>query len=542
MNRNDFDKWRLIDTGILTGAQNMALDDVILECHAYENTPNTIRFLQFNPSTALVGYHQSIEQEIRIDFCKHHGIDINRRLTGGGAILFTPTCLGWEVFADKSVSRIRDLRTDLDKLAQLICEGTVRGLQELGIEAEFRPKNDIEVNGRKISGTGGTEREDSFMYQGTLLVDFDVELMLRALRIPVEKLQDKEIESVKERVTCLKWELGRVPPLADIKRAIADGFQEVLDIQLQDRGLYPIESEMYNQKLPEFESEDWINMVRKPLDWAGTVSTMRKTPGGLIRASLSIDIPGNYIVSSFITGDFQVFPQRAIMDLESTLKNSDASYASIRNNILDFFESSRTRIFGIPPEIVADTIIEAVKKKSFVNYGFTLDDSNQLMTVNFLPDELEQQHFDFVLLPYCAKLLGCEYRFVEGCSMCGGCSTNDVYKQITELNVPVRTIQNFEDLVETVHEFKEKGARGYVGSCCDAFYSKHYQDFVDMGVPALLVDVDDSTCYDLGEEEKAYEGTFEGQTVLKTDLILKVINTLTNMGILHSGVVQHRSV
>ncbi|MCK4483855.1 MAG: lipoate--protein ligase family protein, partial [Candidatus Thorarchaeota archaeon] len=58
-------EWRLLDTGVLTGAQNMALDDVILECRSENKTPNTVRFLQFDPPTALVGYHQSIEQEIR---------------------------------------------------------------------------------------------------------------------------------------------------------------------------------------------------------------------------------------------------------------------------------------------------------------------------------------------------------------------------------------------------------------------------------------------------------------------------------------------
>ena len=71
------------------------------------------------------------------------------------------------------------------------------------------------------------------MYQGTLLIDFDVDLMLRSLRIPLEKLKDKEVDSVKERVTCLKWELGYVPPLDEIKSAMVAGFEEVLDIEFE---------------------------------------------------------------------------------------------------------------------------------------------------------------------------------------------------------------------------------------------------------------------------------------------------------------------
>ena len=58
--------WRLLDTGQLSAAENMALDDTLLECSSDGTIPNTIRFLQFEPSAVLVGYHQDIEQEVRL--------------------------------------------------------------------------------------------------------------------------------------------------------------------------------------------------------------------------------------------------------------------------------------------------------------------------------------------------------------------------------------------------------------------------------------------------------------------------------------------
>ncbi|MBE0526026.1 MAG: lipoate--protein ligase family protein, partial [Candidatus Thorarchaeota archaeon] len=342
--------WRLLDTGILSGAENMALDDVILECRAEHQTPNTLRFLQFKPSTVLVGYHQSVEQEVRVSFCKDNDVEVNRRVTGGGTILFTPTCLGWEIFADKTTQGVNELRKDLGKLAAFISNGAVLGLKKLGVDAEFRPKNDIEVNGRKISGTGGTERGDSFMYQGTLLIDFDVDLMLRSLRIPVEKLKDKEIDSVKERVTCLKWELGYVPPLDEIKTAFREGFEEILGADLKSSGLFPVEESMFKKRLPYFKSDEWVQMVRRPENTAGQVSAMKKTPGGLIRVSLALDVPGKFIISSFITGDFQVFPQRAIMDLEARLKDASTDTDVITKIVHDFFNETSTRVFGIEPD------------------------------------------------------------------------------------------------------------------------------------------------------------------------------------------------
>ncbi len=529
-------RWRLLDTGVLTGAQNMALDDVILECKSEGKTPNTFRFLQFNPSAALVGYHQSIEQEIRLDYVSRNNIDINRRITGGGAILFTPTCLGWEVFADKSTPGIDDLRYDLERLARKVCSGAVRALNALGVDANFRPKNDIEIEGRKISGTGGTERGAAFLYQGTLLIDFDVELMLKTLRIPVEKLKDKEIESVKERVTWLGRELGYVPPLDVIKKAFIEGFQEVFDMVLKPEDLYPEEQEMYERRLPYFKSDDWIYLVRKQETATGQLMAARKTPGGLIRVSLALDLIGNYIISSFITGDFQVFPQRAILDLEARLKNSSADDDDIRDTVYKFFEETGTQIFGVSPDDIVNLILEAVKKKAFVKWGVSLEDANHLMTVNFMPDELENQRFDYVLLPYCAKEVDCEYRKIEGCTICGRCTIGDIYEIIEDLGVPVRTIQNFEHLIDTIMEFKQKGARGYIGSCCEGFYNKHHDDFVATGVPALLVDVDDSTCYELGEEREAYIGEFEGQTVLKMDLLSHLIKRLWEKGVLRNEV------
>lgn len=528
--------WRILDTGVLSGAENMALDDAILECRSSGGTPNTLRFLQFDPATVLVGFHQSIAQEVRLEYCKRHGVDVNRRITGGGTILFTPTCLGWEIFADKSTPSIDEMRYDLDKLARLVCSGTVAGLRKLGVDAEFRPRNDIEVNGRKISGTGGTERGGAFMYQGTLLIDFDVDLMLRTLRIPIEKLADKEIDSVKERVTCLKWELGYVPPLEEIKAAIVEGFQEVLSVEFEKGDLTPEEREVFNEMFSEYQSEDWIDMVQPPKDHAGHVTAVRKTPGGLIRISLSLNVAGNFIESSFITGDFQIFPQRAVMDLEAKLKNIAADEDTIRKNILEFFEESGARIFGVEPEELVQLMLEATKKVAFSDIGISLEDSNHLMTVNFMPDEVLSQDFDYILLPYCAKLVGCDYRNIEGCIECGECTIGTIYEFAKDLDIPVRTIQNYEHLIETIEEFKEKGARGYVGSCCEAFYSKHHRDFLDTDVPGLLIDVDDSTCYELGEEQEAYVGSFEGQTVLKLELLVRLLKALKEKGRLEGKV------
>ena len=326
--------WRLLDTGARSAAENMALDEVLLEQKAREKIPHTLRFLQFSNPSVLVGHHQSVEEEVRFSYCRQKGIEINRRLTGGGSIYWGRAELGWEIYISKTDPRIP---SRIEDLYRKMGEASANGLQRLGLRAYFRPRNDVEVSGRKISGTGGTELSGAILFQGTLLVDFDVDEMLRALRIPTEKLQDKEIDSVKERVTCLKWELGRTPSLATIKDSLIKGFQETFGVQFNPEPLTPEEETLFKVKLSHFSSPTHIFKARESLPRRKTLTSILKAPGGLIRISMAIDTKTQVINQILITGDFFAYPKRAIFDLESLLKNSKATASNIEQIIRDFF-------------------------------------------------------------------------------------------------------------------------------------------------------------------------------------------------------------
>ena len=251
--------WRLLDTGRRPAAENMCLDEAILTARAEGAIPNTLRFLEFRPACVLVGYHQDPNAEIRADFCREAGIDVNRRITGGGALYFGEGVLGWELVADKE-SGPRDVLA----LYRKLCAATSEGLRILGIDASFRPVNDIEVEGRKISGTGGTEVRGAFLFQGTLLVDLDIRIMLRALRVPAEKLRDKEIDSLMERMTYVRRELGFAPPMDEIKAAIVKGFETTLDAEFVAGGLVPWEEQYLEGHVDRFRSFEWVYKITRP--------------------------------------------------------------------------------------------------------------------------------------------------------------------------------------------------------------------------------------------------------------------------------------
>jgi lipoate-protein ligase A len=323
--------WRLIDTGIRRAAENFALNRALLEGHQEGVSPHTLRFLRFEPS-ALLGFHQDVEQELNVDYCRENGVDIQRRMTGGGAIFFDETQIGWELYLDKQVLGTADMTA----ISKRICEAAARGISTLGVDAKFRPRNDIEVDGRKISGTGGAFDGDSIMFQGTLLIDFDVEKMLRVLRIPAEKLSDKAIESARERVINLKELLGTLPTFEAVQDAMAQAFAEEFGVSFErDEEISEREGEIFEEALAEIDSDEWIYQHNRPVEQAPMVEGIYKSRGGLMRANVMIDPEKGRLKQLWLTGDFFIKPRRLIVDLEAALRNSKLD--ELESNIDKFF-------------------------------------------------------------------------------------------------------------------------------------------------------------------------------------------------------------
>ena len=324
--------WRVIDTGLRPAAENLAINRAMLEARQHGEIPNTLRFLRFTPS-ALVGFHQSVAQELREDYCIERGIAVQRRITGGGAIYFDETQLGWELYLDRATLG----GADMLEIARRICEVAAAGIRRLGVDARFRPRNDIEVDGRKISGTGGAFDGDAILYQGTLLVDFDVERMLRVLRIPAEKLSDKAIASARERVANLKELLGEAPGLERVMACLTAEFARGFGAEFDAAAaLSPAEQVRFRAALAEIDTGEWVYQHNRPMAEAPTLEAVHKTAGGLMRVALAVDARRRRIKQAWITGDFFVNPKRMIVDLEAALRDTAAD--DYRRTIEAFFD------------------------------------------------------------------------------------------------------------------------------------------------------------------------------------------------------------
>ena len=144
----------------------MAVDEAIAAGIAAGTSPPTIRFYTWKPCAVTIGYFQCLRDEVDREACSSKGIDVVRRRTGGGAVYHDEHGeITYSVIAPESYFS-KDIRASYRE----ICGGIIGGLGRLGIAAEFRPINDVVVNGRKISGSAQTRRQGILTQHGTVLV------------------------------------------------------------------------------------------------------------------------------------------------------------------------------------------------------------------------------------------------------------------------------------------------------------------------------------------------------------------------------------
>ena len=348
---------RVLDTGVVEGCLNIATGQAIIEAHQQGKSPDTLRFLRF-PPTALVGRHQALGQEINLEFCTAHDIGVVRRITGGGAIFLDPGQLGWELALDRRTLGI----SSLPELTRTICEAAADGISRLGIEARYRPRNDIEVDGRKISGTGGFFDGNTLFFQGTVLVDMNPQLMVSALRVPRAKLEKRDLDSAQRRVVTLRELMGdHAPSLPEIQLALTEAFCEHFGLQAQAGDLDPTEKQWAQAFLEEeIGTADFIHGVDEPEKARGLLRGQCTSAGGTITVYLRLEGPAqNRIREALITGDFFVTPPRIIFDLESRLRG--VFLEELETVIQTFFNHSNIEVLSISPDDLLTAIRDALE-------------------------------------------------------------------------------------------------------------------------------------------------------------------------------------
>ena len=218
----------------------MALDEALMD-----STDNTIilRIYGWNPSCVSIGYFQSIN-DINLKKCQQERVDVVRRMTGGGAV-FHESELTYSIITKKYSQNILESY-------KLICNVITSALKKLGIDGQFIPLNDIVVNGKKVCGNAQTRKKNTLLQQGTILLKVNAEKMFSLLNVPKEKIVDKEISDVKERVAGINRKFDEV---AD---SLKQSACEIFNSGLYDGQLTKEEIELSEKlSLEKYSSEKW---------------------------------------------------------------------------------------------------------------------------------------------------------------------------------------------------------------------------------------------------------------------------------------------
>jgi len=189
-----FKEIRLLRTGHKNAYWNMALDEMLMKSVGKSTTDTpTLRIYGWDPLAVSIGYFQSVEQEVNTEICKKTGVELVRRVTGGGAVLHDSE-LTYSFITRKYPQNILESY-------RLICDPIISCLVNLGFnEPRFVPLNDVLVDGKKVSGNAQTRKDGILLQHGTILLDVDLDKMFSVLKIPKQKIHDKMINNVKQRV------------------------------------------------------------------------------------------------------------------------------------------------------------------------------------------------------------------------------------------------------------------------------------------------------------------------------------------------------
>ncbi len=285
-----------------------------LACEEYffKQRNENFMLLWRNAPSIIIGRNQNAYAEIDMDYIKETNISVIRRLTGGGAVYHDLGNLNF-TFIRNGCDGMADFKSFLKPVTDF--------LRSLGLDADFSGRNDILVNGLKVSGNAQTSSHGRVMLHGTLLFSVALDVLSQALKPHPLKLQAKGIRSVKSRVTNISEHLCNPMTIDEFINAmqsffIANGACMPAELSVQD------ESAINDLVKSKYGTWEW-NIGNAP-DYS-----MEKTAlltGGLLTAAFNVS--SGKITDIKFSGDF--FGEKDIAELENGIKKTPHEQGSLR--------------------------------------------------------------------------------------------------------------------------------------------------------------------------------------------------------------------
>lgn len=250
---------------------NLALEEYLLTHY----TEGILVMLWQNENTIVVGRHQNAMEEINQQYVKEHEINVVRRTTGGGAVYHDMGNLNYSVIADRGDDDRDEMRYFTGPVVEL--------LREMGAKAEFSGRNDILIEGKKVSGTAQRIYKNRILHHGCLLFDSDLSVVSKSLNVRSEKFNSKAVKSVKSRVGNIRDFVPDEITMDEFRRRLTEKMladESYEELVLSGEELAQIE------RIKKEKYETWEWNYGQPMKCA--IHNYRKYEGGTVEVYMNV--------------------------------------------------------------------------------------------------------------------------------------------------------------------------------------------------------------------------------------------------------------
>jgi len=267
-----------------------------------------------NEPSIIVGKNQNTLAEINLDYVKEHNIPVVRRLSGGGAVFHDLGNVNFTFIVNDDLNGFSDFRRFTQPIIDV--------LKKLSINAEFSGRNDITIDGKKISGNAQYYYKNRILHHGTLLVSSNMTDLSAALKVRPMKFEDKGVKSVSKRVTNINEHLKEPIGIEEFINLIMNDIRE----RTGGSGLYEFTDEdiknIEKLKNEKYSTWEW-NFGMSP-DY--NLKNEKKFLGGTLEVDLNVS--DGIIKDIKIYGDF--FGKKDVKEIEDILKGVRHSESDVR--------------------------------------------------------------------------------------------------------------------------------------------------------------------------------------------------------------------
>lgn len=251
---------RLLTLGAVSWIRTQALYHALAELMT-EDTPDTIILTRPREPYVCVGYHQPLAAVLDRVACHNAGLPIVRRRMGGGT-----TYLDGNQQFYQCIFHHKCLPYGVDGVYARLLSAPVAVLRKLGLQAEIRDGNEIEVDGRRIAGVGGGRIGEAVVVVGNILLDFDFEMMARVWRVPSEDFRRLAYAAMCCRITTL-WSMIPQPVSADeVQALLAETYPLALNRPVVPGSLTELEQEKAAEMEERLLTEEWLHLHAQDTD------------------------------------------------------------------------------------------------------------------------------------------------------------------------------------------------------------------------------------------------------------------------------------